>query len=69
MVRNLSLGHSSVSKARRITRPSKIYEKETMRHLLEILLSLAVHTDTCRNGFCYFANENDNSFLKTECGK
>lgn len=30
MVRYLSLGHSSVLQARRITRPSEIYEKETV---------------------------------------
>lgn len=29
MVRKLSLSHSSGLKARRITRPSEIYEKET----------------------------------------
>lgn len=33
-----------------------------MRHILQILLSLTVHTDVCRDGFCYFASENDNSF-------
>lgn len=37
--------------------------------ILEIMLSLTVHTDICRDGFCYFASENDNSFLKTERGK
>lgn len=48
MVRNLSLSHSSVLKARRITWPSEIYEKETVDDerycILEILLSSTMHT-------------------------
>lgn len=53
MVRNLSLSHRSALKTRRITRPSKIYEKETMDR--ETRNGNIARLNRAR--FCYLANE------------